>query len=191
MYLKSLFAKWQPFCLGLNVFIYFSGPWEIEWNFRYVIFERILVIDDRGISCEIALIWVSLDFTDDQSTLVQVMAWCHQATSHYLSQCRPKSLSPYGITSPQWVNACDMGSRPLHKNFAILRHLLSLTRQVVCCTLSCHINTDFMATLSARQQTRPCRSLIPPIQFVYITIASMNLPNGHLCNVSQGWSRYG
>ena len=28
-----------------------------------------------------------LDFTDDQSTLVQVMAWCHQATSHYLSQC--------------------------------------------------------------------------------------------------------
>ena len=23
------------------------------------------------------------DFTDDQSTLVQVMAWCRQATSHY------------------------------------------------------------------------------------------------------------
>ena len=26
------------------------------------------------------------------STLVQVMAWCRQATSHYLSQCWPKSL---------------------------------------------------------------------------------------------------
>ena len=60
--------------------------------------------DGWGISCEIALIWMSLDLTDDQSTLVQVMAWCHQATSHYLSQCWPRSLSPYGVTRPQWVN---------------------------------------------------------------------------------------
>ena len=37
------------------------------------------MIDGWGISCEIALIWMSLDFTDDQSTLVQVMAWCRQA----------------------------------------------------------------------------------------------------------------
>ena len=56
------------------------------------------------ISCEIALIWMSLDFTDDQSKLVQVMACCRQATSHYLSQCWPRSLLPYGITRPQWVN---------------------------------------------------------------------------------------
>ena len=48
---------------------------------------------------------MSLDFTDDQSTLVQVMAWCHQATSHYLSQCWLRSLSPYGITRPQWVDS--------------------------------------------------------------------------------------
>ena len=32
------------------------------------------------------------------------MAWCHQATSHYLNQCWPRSMSPYGITRPQWVN---------------------------------------------------------------------------------------
>ena len=31
------------------------------------------------------------------------MAWCHQATSHYMSQCWPRSMSPYGITRPQWV----------------------------------------------------------------------------------------
>ena len=76
-------------------------PEKFEWNFRHVIFKRILVIDSWGISCEIALIWMSLDFTDDQSTLVQVMAWCRQATSHYLSQCWPRSLSPYGVTRPQ------------------------------------------------------------------------------------------
>ena len=55
------------------------------------------------ISREIAARLMSFDLTDDKSTLVQVMAWCHQATSHYLSQCWPRSLSPYGVTRPQWV----------------------------------------------------------------------------------------
>ena len=63
------------------------------------------MVDGWGISCEIALIWMSLDFTDDQSTLIQVMARCRQAVSHYLSQCWPRSLSPYGATRPQWVNS--------------------------------------------------------------------------------------
>ena len=37
---------------------------------------------------------------DDKSTLVQVMVWCCPATSHYLSQCRQRSLLLYGITRP-------------------------------------------------------------------------------------------
>ena len=79
------------------------APGKFEWNFRYVILKQILVIDGWGISCEIVPIWMSLDFIDDQSTLVQVMPWCRQATSHYLSQCWPRSLTPYGVTRPQWV----------------------------------------------------------------------------------------
>ena len=47
--------------------------------------------------------WTPQDLTNDKSNLVQVMAWCRQATSHYLSQCWPRSLSPHGITKPQWV----------------------------------------------------------------------------------------
>ena len=43
------------------------------------------------------------DLTDDKSTLVQVMALCRQATSHYLNQCWPRSSTPYGVTRPQWV----------------------------------------------------------------------------------------
>ena len=31
------------------------------------------------------------------------MAWCCQATSHYLSQCWPRFMLPYCIISPQWV----------------------------------------------------------------------------------------
>ena len=57
-----------------------------------------------GISYENALSWMPLDLIDEKLTLVQVMAWCRQATSHYLSQCLPRSLSPYGVTRPQWVN---------------------------------------------------------------------------------------
>ena len=36
--------------------------------------------------------WMSLNLTNEKSALVQVMAWCHQSTSHYLSQCWPRSL---------------------------------------------------------------------------------------------------
>ena len=69
----------------------------------YVIFKWILVIDRWGISFEIALILMSLDCTDDQSTLLQAMAGCRQATSHYLSQCWPRYMTPYDVTRPQWV----------------------------------------------------------------------------------------
>ena len=80
------------------------APVKFEWNFRYLIFQIISVIDGWVISCELARRLMSLDLTDDKSTLVQVMAWCHQPTSHYLSQCWPRSLSPYGVIRPQWVN---------------------------------------------------------------------------------------
>ena len=59
--------------------------------------------DGCDISNKIALRWTSLDLSDDKSTLVQVMAWCRQAKSHYLNQCWPRSLPPYGIIRPQWV----------------------------------------------------------------------------------------
>ena len=48
---------------------------------------------------------MSLDLFDDKSTFVQVLAWCHQAASHYLSQCWPRSMSPHSITRPQRINA--------------------------------------------------------------------------------------
>ena len=79
------------------------APGKFEWNFRYIIFKQILEINGWGIFCEITLIWMSLDFADDQSTLDQVMAWCHQALSG-LSQCWHTSLSQYDVTRPEWVN---------------------------------------------------------------------------------------
>ena len=67
------------------------------------IFNLVLLIGILTSSNDNALRWMPWDLTDDNSTWVQVMAWCRQATSHYLSQCWPSSMSPYGITRPQWV----------------------------------------------------------------------------------------
>ena len=80
------------------------APGRFWLNFRWVMFKQILVIDGWVFSCEITLRWTSQGLTDDKSTLVQVMAWCCQATSHYLNQCWPRSISPYGVTRPQCVN---------------------------------------------------------------------------------------
>ena len=97
-------------CFVCNIFFHKVGLSLIyslapgRFKFRLAIFKPILVNGGWGISYEIALRWMPQDLTDDKSTLVQVMTWCHQATSHYLSQCWPRSLSPNGITRPQWVN---------------------------------------------------------------------------------------
>ena len=47
-------------------------------------------------------LWHHCNVISDKSTLVQVMAWCHQTTSHYLNQCCWSYMMPYGITRPQW-----------------------------------------------------------------------------------------
>ena len=85
------------------------APGKFEWNFRYLILQIISVIDGWVITYELAIRWMSLNFTHDKSTLIQVMAWCRQATSHYLSQWWPRSLSPYGVTRPQWVKSLAPG----------------------------------------------------------------------------------
>ena len=77
---------------------------RFQWNFRWIIFKIILEIVGWGFSYEIALTWISLYLTDDKSTLIQVMTWCPQAAGHYLSKCRPRSTSTYGVTRPQWAN---------------------------------------------------------------------------------------
>ena len=35
---------------------------------------------------------------NEKSILIQVMAWYHQSTTHYVIQGRPSSIVPYGLT---------------------------------------------------------------------------------------------
>ena len=53
--------------------------------------------------------WMPQHLTDDKLTSVQVIAWCRQVTSHYLSQCWPKPMSPYGVSRPRRVNSLVPG----------------------------------------------------------------------------------
>ena len=76
---------------------------DLDASLKTVIFNLPLLIGFFRSSDDNAPRWMPWDFMDDKSTLVQVMAWCHQPTSHYLSQCWPSSMSRYGVTRPQWV----------------------------------------------------------------------------------------
>ena len=80
------------------------APGGFDHSLKLVNFKLISTINILSIFCEIAIRWMPQHLTDHESTLVQVMAWCRQATSHYLSQGWPRSLLPYDVTRPQWVN---------------------------------------------------------------------------------------
>ena len=87
------------------------NPGRFERNFIQAIFKLTWVINCWAISCETAMRWMSLDLSGDKSALVQVMVWRLQATSHYMGQCLPRSMSlyvysiyVYSITRFQWVN---------------------------------------------------------------------------------------
>ena len=75
---------------GNNPILNSLVPGRFEW--KICIGNLQANFDVWCIYCEIVCRQMSLDLTIAKSTLVQVMAWCHQATSHYLSQCWPRSM---------------------------------------------------------------------------------------------------
>ena len=79
-------------------------PLSFGSNFKNVISKDMLWIRFMSMFCKVVPRWMPQNTFDDKSTLAQIMAWCHQAPSHYLSQCWPRSMLPYGVTRPQWVN---------------------------------------------------------------------------------------
>ena len=81
----------------------FDTPGGFDYNLKLVNFKLNSMINNLSIFYETAIKWMPQHLTAHWSTLVQAMAWCHQATSHYLSQSWPRSLSPYDVTRPQWV----------------------------------------------------------------------------------------
>ena len=78
-----------------------------------------------------------LDITDDMPTLVLVVAGCFQATSHYLSQCWPRSMSPYNDPGPEWVQKHAALHWPVGPESAICQNLsqqliIMWTHETIC-----------------------------------------------------------
>ena len=96
---------WHPVFKWVALIWLFNSlvPGRCRCDIKFVIFKLISRIVILSISCEIALRWMSLEFTNEQSTLVQVMAWCRPATSHYLNQCWPSSMASLGHNGLKWL----------------------------------------------------------------------------------------
>ena len=62
-------------------------------NVENIILKLIIESTSMGTYCEIALKWMPRNVTNDKSTLLLVMAWCQQATSHYLAPLLSNRIS--------------------------------------------------------------------------------------------------
>ena len=116
-------------------FINSLAPGRSECDSKNAIFNLVLLIGIFRSSHDNSLRWMPQGLTDDQSTLAQVMAWCRQATSHYLSQCWPRSLSPYCVTRPQWVKTAAFPRRGALKVFNSIHWLYSVWKVSYCFAL--------------------------------------------------------
>ena len=99
--------SWYPIFNSLS-------PGRCGFRFKYVILKCTMVIIFIGISSAIAIRGMPQDPTDYKSILVQVMAWCCQATSHYLGRSWLRYASPYGFTRLQWVKSSHCNSFEYH-----------------------------------------------------------------------------
>ena len=93
-------------------------------NFKSVISKHMLQIWVYEHFCDVARRWMPQNTFIDKSTLVQVMASSLTATSHYLNQCWPSSMTPYGvIIGHAWWVKSKVTSFPTIINVAeILKH---------------------------------------------------------------------
>ena len=104
-----------------------------------------LEVDGPGISRKIAFQCMPLDLTD-KSTVVEIISWCRQVPSHYLSQCSPSSISPCGVTRPQWINVRIRNSKTLKNAYAptnLLKYTMGLQTYFQFLSEEYHCNTVF------------------------------------------------
>ena len=118
-------------------------PWEIWKEFKSVISEHLLQIKLMSNASIIALRWIPQNTFDGKSTLVQVMAWCRQATSQYLNHFflppgnkplpEPMLTQIYVPTRQQLVNYSEF-----HIWFSQVSHHCSVLQESWSCfVLSC------------------------------------------------------
>ena len=117
-------------CKGL---IYFPGRWGCKF--------QAYLNDNLSIFCEIIFSWMSQNLPYDLSTLVQVLAWCHQAPCHFLIPCWPGSRTTYGITMPQCLTC--------HSSLNMSQNLCFLWRKYL--YWFCPVDADYIIWVRSRR----------------------------------------
>ena len=95
------------------------------------------------------------------------MAWCHQATSHYLSQCWPRSPSPYGVTRPQWVK---LKSREI-SFVSVLQSFWNIAQSTIVKLLYCWLRNKLGANEISRYMGLRCAGLLHGGPGLFCTMA--------------------
>ena len=94
---RAIYSNWIKLKFVLWSLCYASSPNKHQQQlmvlYTHISFVNSLapgrseMIDDLCIPRRITLRWISLDCTDNKSTLVQTMAWCRQATLWCFLSC--------------------------------------------------------------------------------------------------------
>ena len=107
IYTGNYLTQWPLGDVAIVLKVWFSNSlyWIVAWAFAVELLSNEYHRTSLMRSQRWFRRWKCLSVTLLYSTLlVQVMAWCCLITSHYLSQCWPRSMSPYGVNKLQWVN---------------------------------------------------------------------------------------
>ena len=121
-----------------------SDSWKLMFRPLYFVSKQVTF---ASITSQVyAFNLMPLNIFHDNSTLIQVMAFYRQETSHYpKSQCWPRSVSPHGVTRPQWF----------HSLIHIYRH--HVLNQYPYKPILCKLLYCIVGTLIGYQRTPPIK----------------------------------
>ena len=88
----------------------YHAHYDVIVMFKSIFFKLITQNSSLGTCCDISLRGIPQNYITENSTMADVMHWCHHTPSHQLSQCWLRSRSPYCITVPQWVKGWGLTS---------------------------------------------------------------------------------
>ena len=92
-------ARYQP----MREYVNSLSPVKCGYDLECVNYEHNLGIYILSNQVNITLEWMPEDVVDNKSTSVPVIAWCREATSHYMNEFWLRTSKPYDVTRAQSV----------------------------------------------------------------------------------------
>ena len=130
------------------------------------------------------------------------MTWCPQAASHYVSKCRPRFMSTYGVTRPQWVHKL-LSQHCFRRHFTLLYpHLTCLSTEPLSWQYShqhicflCHLlifhnqkhRLNLLSSITKALLTHTLASFWRKQSCLHFTVACCYMTTRLICVWLNGW----